>query len=96
MEQLRCTEGCIIGVVGLQGIGKSSALLALEETERIRLEQTDVVLFKWQREKDLYESLLEENHEASQEFLQKYREALFNTDGRVLREPRDMYMIPIR
>jgi len=95
MEQLRCTEGCIIGVVGLQGIGKSSALLALEETEKIRLEQTEVVLFKWQREKDLYESLLEENHEASQEFLQKYREALFNT-GRVLRKPPEMYMIPVR
>jgi len=95
-EQLRRTEGCIIGVVGLQGVGKSSALLALEETEKIRLEQTDVVLFKWQREKDLYGSLLEENHEASEEFLRKYRKALFNTDGRRLREPRDMYVIPIR
>ena len=87
--------------MGLQGVGKSSALLALEATEKIRLEQTDVVLFKWQREKDLYESLLEENHEASREFLQEYREALVNTYGGVLWEPCDMYldspgMIPVR
>jgi hypothetical protein len=95
-EQLRCTEGCIIGVVGLQGVGKSSALLALEATEKVGLEQSDVVLFKWQREKDLYESLLEENHEASREFLQEYREALVNTYGRMLQEPNDRYVIPIR
>jgi hypothetical protein len=87
--------------VGLQGVGKSSALLALEAPEKMRLERRDVVLFKWQREKDLHESLLEENHEASQEFLQEYREAFVNTYGGVRWEPRDMYvhhpsMIPVR
>lgn len=91
----------MISIVGLQGVGKSSALLALEATGKVYLGQKNVILFKWQREKDLHESLLEENHEASQEFLQEYREALVNTYGGVLWEPCDMYVehpgvIPVR
>lgn len=91
----------MIGIVGPQGVGKSSALLVLESTLKVGFESRDVILFKWQRERDLFESLLEGNHEASPEFLQKYQEALVDTYGGVLWEPCDMYvespgMIPVR
>ncbi len=69
-------EGRLIALVGLQGVGKSSALLALKRFEQIPLEMSDVALFKWRREKDLFESLLGQDHELSQEFLEKYTEDL--------------------
>ncbi len=94
-EQLRCTEGCIIGIVGLQGIGKSSALLALEATEKITYEYYDVIRFKWQREKDLYESLLEGEHEASREFLIEYEER-FLTDYESVSGMRAPAHMPVR
>jgi hypothetical protein len=80
-------NGGIIGLVGLQGVGKSSALQAIF---RSRIEQANrrwqedgekgpippseyrVVLFKWRREPGLSKSLLNGSHEAFESFLSAY------------------------
>ncbi|OGD53027.1 hypothetical protein A3K80_03815 [Candidatus Bathyarchaeota archaeon RBG_13_38_9] len=82
LEKLESMEGCIIGLIGFQGVGKSSALLALKKAmlriefqERVKkkkslipdsfLEDDGVVLFKWRREPQLLESLVDGTHEVS-------------------------------
>lgn len=76
-----------MGIVGLRGVGKSSAL---QTTYGSRLEQEDrdieakgsapqcmygVVLFKWRRQPELFRSLLNGSHsnEASESFLNEYQ-----------------------
>jgi len=76
-------NGGLVGLVGLQGVGKSSALLAIE-VGRMLLQNDeyrkthksgdapnlgiDIVRFKWRRESELLPSLLNNTHEASAEF----------------------------
>ena len=62
--------------MGLQGVSTSSALLVLEATKKAQLETEHVILFKWQREKNLFESLLGWDHEASEKIIPKYRQGL--------------------
>jgi hypothetical protein len=81
-------EKGLIGIVGLQGVGKSSALQAIYQR---RVEQEDgqragkagvvrsapqhaydTVLFKWRRENELSKSLLDGSHEASESFIREY------------------------
>jgi hypothetical protein len=87
IRKLETTSGGIFGLVGFQGVGKSSALQA---TYRTRIEQMDrqwassgekgpvprhayrIVLFKWRRESELFRSLLNGSHEASESFLSEY------------------------
>jgi hypothetical protein len=87
IRKLETTSGGIIGLVGFQGVGKSSALQAIYRT---RIEQMDrqwassgekgpvprhayrIVLFKWRRESELFRSLLNGSHEASESFLSEY------------------------
>jgi hypothetical protein len=72
-ELLRRMKGGIICIVGLQGVGKSSALMMFEATQKIAQESHQVILLKWRREKDLLESLLNGSHELSSIFLRNLR-----------------------
>jgi hypothetical protein len=83
---LTVTEGGIIGLVGYQGVGKSSALLWLQfakiASETVELKrkhktvpddyQYGVVRFKWRREPELFKSLLDGTHEMSSAFGRAY------------------------
>jgi hypothetical protein len=87
VHKLETTSGGIFGLVGFQGVGKSSALQAIF---RSRIEQASrrwqedgekgpvppseylVILFKWRREPELSKSLLNGSHEASESFLSAY------------------------
>ena len=77
----------IIGLVGLQGVGKSSGLMALyfkalanhgdnSEVKKTAKNNTppseDILHFKWRRQQDLFESLLNGTHEFSSEFCREY------------------------
>ena len=64
-ELLRGMRGGLVAVIGLQGVGKSTALMVLETTESAREQPGHVVFFKWRREKELFKSLLDRSHEAS-------------------------------
>jgi Mrp family chromosome partitioning ATPase len=79
LTHLRSVRGALMVLVGLQGVGKSSALLAIATS----LRQTkvpgptssacyDTILFKWRRASDLYKSLMDYDHDASLEFRSKY------------------------
>jgi hypothetical protein len=87
IHKLETMRSGIFGLVGFQGVGKSSALQAIF---RSRMEQANrqwqkdvekgpvppseyrVVLFKWRREPELSKSLLNGSHEASESFLSAY------------------------
>ena len=83
---LAVTEGGIIGLVGYQGVGKTTALLwyqfAKIASENVELErkhktvpddyQYGVVRFKWRREPELFKSLLDGTHEMSSAFKRTY------------------------
>jgi len=66
-HQLETMKAGIIGLVGLQGVGKSSALRALHNSTK-----SESILFKWRRHRELYRSLLDGSHEASEDFLREY------------------------
>jgi hypothetical protein len=83
--------GGIVALVGVQGVGKSSALLAIEagrvviqNVEYRKVHKSgeapdlarDVVRFKWRRESELLPSLLNKTHEASAAFHEEYLGAL--------------------
>ena len=85
-------SGAIFGLVGLQGVGKSSALLVIHacnifsENEAWRKKyksdpnpqyEYEMIRFKWRRESELFPSLFNGTHEASESFLRKYRAILF-------------------
>jgi hypothetical protein len=81
-------QGGIIGLVGLQGVGKSSALRALyvarmrmaEAKRRVRSKEEeadyDVIFFKWLRQPELFQSLLDGIHEASTDYNYDYKKIL--------------------
>jgi hypothetical protein len=82
--------GGLIGLFGSQGVGKSSALLALCNNAAGELfsKKYVPVLFKWRREPELYASLLNGTHEVSEEFLPKYLKRLLDeirSDTRTVR-----------
>jgi hypothetical protein len=93
-DQLADTRGGLIGIVGLQGVGKSSALQAIyrsriEQDDAQRAKdpeakapcpsyQRDVLLFKWRRQPELISSLLNGSHEASDTFLSQYLPILWD------------------
>jgi len=64
-ERLKLMKGSIVGIVGLQGVGKSHVLMMLSEFHKIGGESNEVIFFKWRRESDILKSLLGGNHEAS-------------------------------
>jgi len=78
--QLQSLHGALIGLVGFQGVGKSSALLALnaglQEHKTAESQGLPTMLFKWRRSSDLFRSLLEYNHEASVDFRSEYEHKL--------------------
>lgn len=80
LAQLQFLRGALIGLVGFQGVGKSSALLALSaalrEQKTAESQGLDTVLFKWRRTSDLFRSLLEYDYEASLEFRNEYERKL--------------------
>ena len=71
VQQLKTTRDGIICLVGLQGVGKSSALCAIHSKMEL-----DSVLFKWRRPDELYKCLIDGSHMASQIFLREYLKAL--------------------
>ena len=84
----------MIVLIGLQGVGKSSALnatytdIALKSAEARRKASEgknadskyqqihDILLLKWRRQTELFESLLLGTHEVSHEYLRRYRTRL--------------------
>jgi hypothetical protein len=58
--QLQSLQGALIGSVGFQGVGKSSALLALSagsrEQKTAESSGLGTMLFKWRRTSDLFQS----------------------------------------
>ena len=78
--QLQSLHGALIGLVGFQGVGKSSALLALStgsrEPKTAESQSLQTILFKWRRSSDLFRSLMEYDHEASVEFRSEYERKL--------------------
>jgi len=90
-RRLETMRGGVVGLVGRQGVGKSSALQAIY-VSRIEAEEkalkhsrtpdnTDsfpgTVLFKWRREPELFKSLLDETHELSRDYEIEYRYAVW-------------------
>ena len=83
-------SGAIIGLVGLQGVGKSNALRVLqifnminqdksykkEHKESLPSHLLDTVLFKWRREPQLFTSLLNGTHDLSSDFSRAYKSKL--------------------
>jgi len=91
IRKLETTSGGVFGLVGFQGVGKSSALLAilsgrmlLQDEEYRKAHKSgdppdlgqDVIRFKWRRQSELLPSLLNNTHEASAEFRREYLGAL--------------------
>jgi len=91
IRRLETMNGGIIGLVGLQGVGKSSALLAIAGGRMLLQDQEygrthasgkcpdlggDIVRFKWRRQSELFPSLLNNIHEASSSFRREYSRAL--------------------
>ena len=76
LAHLRTVHGSVVGLVGFQGVGKSSALLALSTGLREHKDKSasglDTVLFKWRRSSELFKTLLGIDHEASVQFLTEY------------------------
>jgi len=83
IHKLETMNGGIIGLVGVQGVGKSSALLAillrrmlLQDEEYRKAHNSgdppdlgrDVIRFKWRRQSELLSSLLNYTHEVSAKF----------------------------
>ena len=79
-NQLQSLHGALIGLVGFQGVGKSSALLALStgsrEPKTAEPQSMQTILFKWRRSSDLFRSLMEYDNEASVEFRSEYERKL--------------------
>jgi hypothetical protein len=93
LRKLSVMNGGVIGLIGLQGVGKSSALHAIEyfllkAESKKRQEQKKYVItssiddyrtcrFKWRREPDLMNQLWYGTHELSRSYDLAYKEALF-------------------
>ena len=89
-RQLESMSGGIIGLVGPQGVGKSSALRVLQIFNMIKQDDSykkqhkeslpshllDTVLFKWRRQPQLLTSLLNGTHELSGNFSRLYKSKL--------------------
>jgi hypothetical protein len=89
-RQLENMSGGIMGLVGLQGVGKSSALRVLQIFNVIKQDELykkqhkeslpphlyETVLFKWRRQSQLLTSLLDRTHELSGDFLRLYKSTL--------------------
>ena len=91
IHKLEGMNGGIVGLVGFQGVGKSSALLAIEAGRMLLQDEgyrrthksghapdlgRDVIRFKWRRQSELFQSLLNGTHGASAEFQSLYLRAL--------------------
>jgi hypothetical protein len=89
-RQLGSMSGGIIGLVGLQGVGKSTALRVLQIFDMIKQDDShkkqhkesfpshllDTVLFKWRRQPQLLKSLLNGTRELSGDFSRVYKSKL--------------------
>ena len=89
-RQLESMSGGIIGLVGLQGVGKSSAPRVLQIFNMIKQDDSykkqhkeslpshllDTVLFKWRRQPQLLTSLLNGTHELSANYSRLYKSKL--------------------
>jgi hypothetical protein len=67
-QRLEVMRGGMVCLVGLQGVGKSSALSAIHN-----MRKSDSVFFKWRRPKELYRRLENGSHEESESFAREWR-----------------------
>jgi len=70
-QELTSSTRGLIGLIGQQGVGKSSALMALQKGIPYSF-LGQRVLFKWRRKDELFKALLTFTHEATDVFLQLY------------------------
>jgi len=77
-RKLETMDGGILALIGQQGVGKSSALLALSRTAGVPAAWPDphTIFFKWKREPSLYASLLRGTHALSTLFRVHYMSLL--------------------
>jgi hypothetical protein len=85
LQLLKTMKGGLIGLVGNQGVGKSSALMAIYDNrwnkylDKIKGKglaaneiENDAVRFKWRRQEELFRTLLDHSHELSSDFYDYY------------------------
>lgn len=75
VQRLVGTKRQLTGLIGRQGVGKSSALKALQMGKPLSLGGS-TIFFKWRREGELFKALFEGAHEATNDFIYPYYEAL--------------------
>jgi hypothetical protein len=88
LHQLKMIRGGIFGLVGLQGVGKSSALQALytaliseKYEKRHKTHKSTVpreepaIIFKWQQEEDLLKELLNTQDPICLDFFKRYSDS---------------------
>jgi len=80
--QLSFLQNAIVGLVGQQGIGKSSVLIELSRhpiyTPKGGSQHSDRVLFKWRSQPQLFDVFLDPNSLAYEEFVLRYAERLYD------------------
>ena len=82
LKKLEVGQSGLMGLVGLQGVGKSSALQALtfESLKANPYNSQDfssrVAYFKWQRSPIMFRNLLDGLHELSKEYLLAYKQKI--------------------
>jgi len=90
LHQLKMIRGGIFGLVGLQGVGKSSALQALytalisekyEKRHKTHKKSTvpreePAIIFKWQQEEDLLKELLNTQDPICLDFFKRYSDKI--------------------
>lgn len=92
-RRLESMRGGVIGLIGLQGVGKSNALIMIEtallvqKQERVKSDTGElpkdtcnyrVLRFKWQRQQQLFVSFLNGTHPLSLAFRHKYATILLS------------------
>jgi len=86
-------HGGLIGLVGRQGVGKSSAMTALaDHLPGTKLSPSEKVLFKWRNPPQLYDVFFDPGNPSHKEFLMHYSRKLADELAGLRVHWRDMYV----